>query len=618
MSNSPPSPGPDLFFAGGECLDRFGVWVRRTDVDLEAATRETFTRASDARATGRDGILRTWGIDTARGEWLNDVDLDATRNALPTSEAFGVPWGQVRAARAFGLATGPDGSPAEKIVEDTTPGNNTHYNNITISKEPDSLPFVFSIFVRPAERNGIRIEVTESSAVNGVRVDFANLRELTPGNSSTFGAGWTVVGTDIEPAANGYVRLSVAVTSNNFDTIRTFIYLRDETTNAYQGDGESGLFQWGAQLESGGDLTAYQSTPRDLDRKFPALLLEDTRENGWTNSEELELNWILNRASVSVDAGSAPDGEITADTLVEDGQLGSHFISRATPALADNQDTAVSVYAKAGGRPEIRLGLTPKDNSFETAWFDLTVGKGRVGSVSAGASARITELPDGWYRCELVAGNKTGGTSPQASINMGEGGEEPTYQGNGASGVRLWGMQIETDKPNASSYVPTGGATATRSRDDFEAPYPHPPQAATYYTKFIESGTAAVRFGLLSIGNAGRDVPRLEIFQDGNYGVFHTTASGAVSSSAIAPVADGDLIEFVGRLFEDGSVVATISVNGASEISGSRSGGLDFEPAWADQILWMNALGAGFRGFADFIALKGHRGVRSLDFMRAL
>ena len=66
MSNSPASPGPDLLFAGGECLTRFGVWVRRTDVDLEEATREIAARASDATAIGRDDLV---GFRRVRDSW---------------------------------------------------------------------------------------------------------------------------------------------------------------------------------------------------------------------------------------------------------------------------------------------------------------------------------------------------------------------------------------------------------------------------------------------------------------------------------------------------------------------------------------------------------------------
>ena len=142
--------GPDLFFAGGECLDRFGVWVRRTDVDLEEASGETFERNSNADAIGRDGILRTWEPDGARAEWLNEIDLDPTRNLIVESEQMGnATFWQESAADQFAFAgIAPDGSNNAALVRDDTQTTFHYVRPEPLLELPADAVYATSVFAR--------------------------------------------------------------------------------------------------------------------------------------------------------------------------------------------------------------------------------------------------------------------------------------------------------------------------------------------------------------------------------------------------------------------------------------------------------------------------------------
>ena len=56
----------------------------------------------------------------------------------------------------------------------------------------------------------------------------------------------------------------------------------------------------------------------DWSTGVPALLLEPARTNNWTHSEEIDNgNWIKVAANITPNATIAPDGQMTADKMVE-------------------------------------------------------------------------------------------------------------------------------------------------------------------------------------------------------------------------------------------------------------------------------------------------------------
>jgi hypothetical protein len=71
----------------------------------------------------------------------------------------------------------------------------------------------------------------------------------------------------------------------------------------------------------------------------------------------------------------------------------------------------------------------------------------------------IVEYPNGWYKIT------TGGTLPASvtSVNFGFSNAD-AVPASGTNGFEAWGYQLETGS-GASSYIPTGASTATRSAD---------------------------------------------------------------------------------------------------------------------------------------------------------
>lgn len=127
-------PEDILFWGGGNVLARYGTLVRRTSPVAEPPV--TFSRASDAWMTGRDGRLRKVASHRPRVEWL-DLDGDGARetpalrlepgrtNALADSSRFAA------AGTAWGGANGFTIEAATSIIDGQTAYRHTNLGSAT-------------------------------------------------------------------------------------------------------------------------------------------------------------------------------------------------------------------------------------------------------------------------------------------------------------------------------------------------------------------------------------------------------------------------------------------------------------------------------------------------------
>jgi hypothetical protein len=184
------------------------------------------------------------------------------------------------------------------------------------------------------------------------------------------------------------------------------------------------------------------------------LLIEEARTNLFTYSQEFE-NAIWGKIGVTVAADSvaAPDGTLTADTIIPDTAAGNHYVIRSAGTVSTTETH--SVYAKAGGYDWLRLSI----GNTLFVWFN--VSSGTIGTITGASSPIIQPVGNGWYRCS-ISGARVGSVNntliPSPSDNV------VSYTGDGTSGVHVWGAQLEVGA-FATSYIPTVAAEATRAQD---------------------------------------------------------------------------------------------------------------------------------------------------------
>jgi hypothetical protein len=278
--------------------------------------------------------------------------------------------------------------------------------------------------------------------------------------------------------ADGWYRCFISVAAASVNG-RLALYLVSSGNTTYTGDGNSGVYIYGAMLSNSASLDPYVPTPGaapsstayygprfDYDpvTLLPrGFLVEEQRANLLTYSEQFDnAAWSKTNTTVTANATASPDGTANADKLVEDTATSTHSTTSPTVSLTAGTAYTTTVYVKAAERSWIALqydsgafGTSP------TSYFNI--GTGTVGSTFNGATHSIRNVGNGWYRCSITA-TATVSTPSTARIYLATGDNAASYTGNGTSGAFIWGAQLEAGA-FATSYIPTIASTVTRSAD---------------------------------------------------------------------------------------------------------------------------------------------------------
>lgn len=209
------------------------------------------------------------------------------------------------------------------------------------------------------------------------------------------------------------------------------------------------------------------------------LLIEEARTNLITYSEQVDnpawTNVALNTTGTPpwINVITAPDGTNTADKLIPDSTNTSHYAGSSSTPIVTGTIYTISVYAKKGEYDYLQVSL---GGTVLHAYANFNLNTGTVGATgnSPVVTPTITPVGNGWYRCVIsVNSGFTGNNNARFfPLNADIASRAPSFAGDNASGVYVWGAQLEAGTSSAgtggafaTSYIPTTSAAVTRNAD---------------------------------------------------------------------------------------------------------------------------------------------------------
>jgi len=244
--------------------------------------RVTFTRGSTATYVGSDGLIKTaadnearFDHDPATGESLGLLTEESRTNLVNYSDDFSQTsqWSAANSTlTAASNITAPDGSTnTYKLVENALTGS--HFVGCLPSNQCIAgTTYTYSMFAKAAERTQIMLQF-DAEAGSQVYFDLSS-GEIVSGTIGTIkavGNGWYHCSVTLQPANNTEPKFYTAV-NGSFTT---------------PGDGTSGIYIWGAQLETGSFPTSYIPTSGStVTRSADVASMTGTNFSSWYNQSE--------------------------------------------------------------------------------------------------------------------------------------------------------------------------------------------------------------------------------------------------------------------------------------------------------------------------------------------
>jgi len=245
-----------------------------------ATTTQPITNYIPVLETAASGVAR-FDHNPITDESLGLLIEGQRTNLLLRSEEFdNAYWSKTASSITANTVVAPDGAlTGDALIENT---ENTQHFLSRGETVADNTVVTLSVFLKAAGRSWSRVSIgTKAGTFPGA---FFNLSAGTVG---------TIVGTptatSITPVGNGWFRCSVSVdVLTGGSTPSGIVYMASaDGTITYTGDGYSGIYIWGAQLEAGAFPTSYIPTvASQVTRSADAASMTGTNFSSWYNQAE--------------------------------------------------------------------------------------------------------------------------------------------------------------------------------------------------------------------------------------------------------------------------------------------------------------------------------------------
>jgi len=475
----------------------------------------------------------------------------AEQNLLLQSQTFETSWTKTRSSIAINTTIAPDGTTtADTLIEDVSSSTTHGMSQSTVALANQN--YTFSVFAKANERTFCYLGVSSGTQVVGTQ-GFGAFFDLTNGTVSD--TTDSAVSASIVSVGNGWYRCILTQQATG-GTYAPFIGLSSSGIfggQSYTGDGTSGIFLWGAQLEQRSQATAYSvTTTQPITNYIPTLLsapanvarfdhnpvtgeslgllVEEQRTNLVLRSEEFDnASWLKGNGTITSNTVVALDGTLTGDKLVENTANGQHYVQQTITVSSGVAYTA-SCYVKAGERNRVNIFISQSSSPF-TIHAQVNVDL-LTGTIIDG-SGIVTSVGNGWYRISVTGtSSSTGEFFRISTISTGT---TTSYTGDGYSGIYIWQAQLEAGA-FATSPIKTVASQVTRSTDsasmtgaNFSSWYRQ--DQGTLYAEGVSASGGSGNQMIASIGDGAAAQNQVSMYKSGAALLQLISSSGATQSN---------------------------------------------------------------------------------------
>jgi hypothetical protein len=369
------------FIGNGSASITVAAWGAQLE---QRASATAYTATTTQAITNYIPVLQTASAGQARfdhnpttGESLGLLIEEQRTNVFTYSADFSDSiWAKGNSSVTANTIVAPDGTlTGDKLVENTATGSHNIVQNYT-----GTATLTSSVYAKPAGRSAF---VMNGGNQSGVAATF----DVSAGTVSNVGGA--VTGTSITSVGNGWYRCSM--TWSNTSTVGLGIFLVSGGSTSYTGDGFSGLYLWGAQLEAGAFPTSYiATTSATVTRNADAASMTGTNFSSWFNNGEG--SYVINGSVIAQRSGGKNgalqiDGGSTSNMITTLFDTDNHFLvyvnGSATCAIDAGTVAAGTTTLFAGGY---------QVNSFGAVINGGTVGSDTSGNVPNGLNRMLIGL----------------------------------------------------------------------------------------------------------------------------------------------------------------------------------------------------------------------------------